>query len=55
MRVEFCPARRNVAEVLGGYSADQLATLFDYFTQAAEAYQEATEELRADLHHRDRP
>ncbi|HEX6673761.1 MAG TPA: MarR family transcriptional regulator [Actinomycetes bacterium] len=48
------PARRKIAEVLGGYSADQLATLFDYFTRAAEAYQGATEELRADVHHRNR-
>src|SRR5262245_10692230 len=41
------PARRLVGEILRGYSAEELATLFDYFRRAAGAYEQATEELRA--------
>lgn len=41
------PARRLVGEILQGYSAEELATLFDYFARAAQAYEQATEELRA--------
>ncbi|WP_433247726.1 MarR family winged helix-turn-helix transcriptional regulator [Streptosporangium sp. CA-135522] len=44
----MAPARHRVGEILRGYSPEQLETLFDYFTRAAAAYQEATDELRAD-------
>ncbi|MDF2709362.1 MAG: MarR family transcriptional regulator [Nonomuraea muscovyensis] len=37
--------RRRIGEVLGSYSEDELATLFDYFARAATAYREATDEL----------
>ncbi|MBB6349575.1 MarR family winged helix-turn-helix transcriptional regulator [Nonomuraea muscovyensis] len=37
--------RRRIGEVLGSYSEDELATLFDYFGRAATAYREATDEL----------
>jgi DNA-binding MarR family transcriptional regulator len=37
--------RRRIGEVLGSYSEDELATLFDYFRRAATAYTEATDEL----------
>ncbi|MFF5211724.1 MarR family winged helix-turn-helix transcriptional regulator [Streptosporangium sp. NPDC000396] len=40
------PARQKIAAVLGGYSPEQLKTLFDYFTRAAEAYRESTAEIR---------
>ncbi|MFF4080067.1 MarR family winged helix-turn-helix transcriptional regulator [Streptomyces sp. NPDC001777] len=40
-------ARRRIGELLGGYSPEQRATLFDYFTRAAEAYQDTAEDLRA--------
>ncbi|WP_285629480.1 MarR family winged helix-turn-helix transcriptional regulator [Actinoallomurus iriomotensis] len=41
------PARRKVGDILAGYTAEQLTTLFDYFTRAATAFEEATEELQA--------
>lgn len=41
----IAPARQKVGEILAGYSAEQLDTLFDYFTRAARAYQEAGEQL----------
>jgi DNA-binding MarR family transcriptional regulator len=41
----LAPARQKVGEILAGYSPDQLATLFDYFTRAAQAYQDAAEHL----------
>ncbi|MER5727228.1 MarR family transcriptional regulator [Streptomyces sp. NPDC002138] len=41
------PARRHVAELIGGYSPEQQAVLFDYFTRAAPAFRAATEEIRA--------
>ncbi|KJY30326.1 MarR family transcriptional regulator [Streptomyces sp. NRRL S-495] len=40
------PARRRIGEILGGYSPEQLETLFDYFARAAEAYRESAEQLR---------
>ena len=40
------PARREVGALLASYSPEQLATLFDYFTRASEAYHRATGELR---------
>lgn len=41
----MAPARQKIGDILAGYSADQLDTLFDYFTRAAQAYQEAAEHL----------
>ncbi|MDR8409878.1 MarR family transcriptional regulator [Nonomuraea sp. 3-1Str] len=43
----MAPAREKVGEILRGYSPEQLDVLFDYFTRAAAAYQEATDDLRA--------
>lgn len=40
------PARRHIAEVLGTYSPEQRAVLFDYFARAAPAFRAATEEIR---------
>ncbi|WP_406282268.1 MarR family winged helix-turn-helix transcriptional regulator [Embleya sp. NBC_00896] len=40
------PARTRIGEILRGYSPEQLATLFDYFTRASAAYQETTDEIR---------
>ncbi|MFG3440821.1 MarR family winged helix-turn-helix transcriptional regulator [Nonomuraea sp. NPDC047897] len=37
--------RRRIGELLGSYSEEELATLFDYFGRAATAYREATDEL----------
>ncbi|MFG2112366.1 hypothetical protein ACGFRB_06970 [Streptomyces sp. NPDC048718] len=42
----LAPARRRTAKLLGSYSPEQIVVLFDYFTHAAEAYQEATGELQ---------
>ena len=39
------PARERIAEILTGYSPEELAALFDYFVRATEAYQEATGKL----------
>ncbi|MGW1376905.1 MarR family winged helix-turn-helix transcriptional regulator [Streptomyces sp. NPDC002446] len=41
------PARQKIGEILEGYAPEQLDTLFDYFARAAQAYQEAAEQLRA--------
>ncbi|MEV0250017.1 MarR family transcriptional regulator [Nocardia sp. NPDC050712] len=43
----LAPVRRAVGEILGSYTAEQLAVLFDYFERATDAYYQATEELRA--------
>ncbi|WP_198676307.1 MarR family winged helix-turn-helix transcriptional regulator [Kribbella monticola] len=40
-------ARRRLGAVIGGYDREEQATLFDYFTKAAVAYQESTDELLA--------
>ncbi|MET7298824.1 MarR family transcriptional regulator [Embleya sp. NPDC005575] len=40
-------ARDRVGTLLRSYTPEQLATLFDYFTQATTAYQQAGEEIRA--------
>ncbi|MEV0118629.1 MarR family transcriptional regulator [Streptomyces sp. NPDC050844] len=42
----MAPARQRIGQILGGYSPEQLDVLFDYFARAAEAYQEAAEQLR---------
>ncbi|HLS79767.1 MAG TPA: MarR family transcriptional regulator [Nocardia sp.] len=39
------PARRRIADIIDSYSPDQRALLFDYFTRAADAYRQATEEI----------
>lgn len=41
----MAPARRRIGDILAGYSDTQLETLFDYFTRATEAYQNAGEQL----------
>ena len=38
-------ARQKIGAVLADYSAEQRAVLFDYFARAADAYQEAAEQL----------
>jgi DNA-binding MarR family transcriptional regulator len=40
------PARRHIADLLAGYTPEQQEVLFDYFTRAAPAYREASEEVR---------
>jgi len=42
----LAPARRKIAEIIQGYSAEQVEVLLDYFSRATVAYQEATDELR---------
>jgi DNA-binding MarR family transcriptional regulator len=45
----FGPARRRIAEVFAGFTAEQVEVLFAYFDRAATAFQEATEETRRGL------
>lgn len=40
------PARRHIAAVIGSYTPEQQAVLFDYFARAAPAFRAATEEIR---------
>ena len=40
----MAPARDRIGEIIGGYTPAQRATLFDYFTRATEAFQQATED-----------
>ncbi|MFF1542666.1 MarR family winged helix-turn-helix transcriptional regulator [Streptomyces sp. NPDC058291] len=42
----MAPARQKIGEILGAYTPEQLAVLFDYFTRAAHAYDAAAQELR---------
>lgn len=42
----LAPARRRVGEIIGGYTDEQRAVLFDYFDRAETAFREATEVLR---------
>ena len=45
----MAPVREKIGAILAGYSPDQLDALYDYFTRATQAYQEAAEQLsRAD-------
>ncbi|MGV9615640.1 MarR family winged helix-turn-helix transcriptional regulator [Nocardia xishanensis] len=44
----LAPARRRVGEIIAGYQPEQRELLFDYFRRAADAFFDATEELRAD-------
>ncbi len=43
----MAPARQRIAEIIAGYSPEQVAVLFDYFARATEAYQAAAAELHA--------
>jgi DNA-binding MarR family transcriptional regulator len=43
----MAPARQKIGQILAGYSPEQLEALFDYFSHATGAYQEAAEALRA--------
>ncbi|MCP2337768.1 MarR family winged helix-turn-helix transcriptional regulator [Actinomadura rupiterrae] len=43
----LAPVRRKIGAIIQGYSPEQQELLFDYFARAADAFQEATEELRA--------
>ncbi|MEO3780415.1 MarR family transcriptional regulator [Micromonospora sp. B11E3] len=38
-------ARQKIGQILAGYSDEQLHVLFDYFSRAAKAYQEAAEHI----------
>ncbi|MGW4647857.1 MarR family winged helix-turn-helix transcriptional regulator [Kitasatospora sp. NPDC004289] len=40
------PTRHHLARVLDRYTPEQRAVLFDYFSHAAPAFREATEEIR---------
>jgi DNA-binding MarR family transcriptional regulator len=40
------PARRHIADIITGYTAEQRELLFDYFTRAAPAYRLASAEIR---------
>jgi DNA-binding MarR family transcriptional regulator len=42
----MAPARKQIAEILRGYSPDQLKVLFDYFNRAADTFQHTAEQLR---------
>ncbi|MEV4252873.1 MarR family transcriptional regulator [Spirillospora sp. NPDC049652] len=42
----LAPVRRKIGAIIQGYTPEQQALLFDYFDRAADAFQEATEELR---------
>ncbi|MFC4912442.1 MarR family winged helix-turn-helix transcriptional regulator [Actinomadura gamaensis] len=42
----LAPVRRKIGAIIQGYTPEQQALLFDYFARAADAFQEATEELR---------
>lgn len=42
----MAPAREQIAQILRGYTPDQLKVLFDYFHRAADAYQHTAEQLR---------
>ncbi|WP_228566181.1 MarR family winged helix-turn-helix transcriptional regulator [Nocardia sp. SYP-A9097] len=39
------PARRRIGAIIGGYTPEQRELLFDYFTRAAEAFQESVDEI----------
>lgn len=41
----LAPARRGLARILASYTPDQRDVLFDYFSRATTAYQEAAERL----------
>lgn len=39
------PVRKAVGAIVGGYSPEQREVLFDYFARAAEAFQQAAEQI----------
>lgn len=39
------PVRRKVGEIIGGYTPEQRELLIDYFGRAADAFQQAAEEI----------
>ncbi|MFC8800154.1 MarR family winged helix-turn-helix transcriptional regulator [Promicromonospora sp. NPDC057138] len=41
----MAPARQKIGGILAGYSAEQRDLLFDYFDRAAQAYQDAAEQI----------
>ncbi|WP_433467368.1 MarR family winged helix-turn-helix transcriptional regulator [Spirillospora sp. CA-128828] len=42
----MAPARKRIGEIVGGYTDEQRAVLFDYFERAARAFREAADDLR---------
>ncbi|MFI6167711.1 MarR family transcriptional regulator [Nocardia sp. NPDC051052] len=44
----LAPARRRIGEIIGSYTPEQREVLFDYFIRAADAYRDATEDLRTE-------
>ncbi|WP_218023412.1 MarR family winged helix-turn-helix transcriptional regulator [Nocardia altamirensis] len=42
----LAPARRRISEIISEYTPEQREMLFDYFSRAADAFREATEDLR---------
>ncbi|WP_433477278.1 MarR family winged helix-turn-helix transcriptional regulator [Spirillospora sp. CA-142024] len=42
----MAPARKRIGEIVGGYTDEQRAVLFDYFERAATAFREAADDLR---------
>ncbi|WP_246646752.1 MarR family winged helix-turn-helix transcriptional regulator [Nonomuraea ceibae] len=45
----LAPVRRQIGQIIGGYTPEERQVLFDYFARAARAYQDATEDLNAAL------
>ncbi|MGO4614809.1 MarR family winged helix-turn-helix transcriptional regulator [Nocardia sp. 2YAB30] len=41
----LAPARRKIGDIISGYSTEQREVLFDYFARAAEAFQQAADEM----------
>ncbi|WP_218003878.1 MarR family winged helix-turn-helix transcriptional regulator [Nocardia pneumoniae] len=39
------PARRKIGNIIAGYTPEQRELLFDYFARAADAYQQAADEI----------
>ncbi|MFI6043288.1 MarR family transcriptional regulator [Nocardia sp. NPDC051321] len=44
----LAPARHRIGEIIGSYTPEQREVLFDYFIRAADAYRDATEDLRTE-------
>ncbi|WP_228803902.1 MarR family winged helix-turn-helix transcriptional regulator [Nocardia cyriacigeorgica] len=43
----LAPARRKIGDIIDGYTPEQREFLFDYFAQAADAFQQAATEISA--------
>ncbi len=41
----LAPVRQSIGEIIGGYTPEQREVLFDYFARAAEAFQQAAEQI----------